>query len=143
MGHCVTKQTYHTLQAFFMEELTIGGCLQPPTLYRSAAGEAAIRALYEKTLACLPFVCESGLVPTAYGSVHVLVCGPAAAQPLVLWHGACCCRLAAWLYSGSAALIMARAASACSARRLGNAMCRHGDAGTICPAPSCTTGAAL
>lgn len=59
----------------------------PPTIYRSAAGEAAIRSLYDKTLAALPFEHEERLVQTSFGTAHVVVCGPAAAPPLVVWHG--------------------------------------------------------
>lgn len=61
----------------------------PPTIYRSAAGEQAIRSLYDKVLAVLPYEHEERFVETSYGSAHVLVCGPAAAaaQPLVVWHG--------------------------------------------------------
>ena len=59
----------------------------PPTIYRSAAGEAAIRALYDKALAALPYEHAERLVETSFGTAHVLVCGPADAPPLMLWSG--------------------------------------------------------
>ena len=60
---------------------------RPPPLYRSAAGQAALHAHYNKALAALPYQHEEKLVETSFGTAHVLVCGPADAPPLVLWHG--------------------------------------------------------
>lgn len=59
----------------------------PPPLYRNTGGEAAIRAVYDRLLAALPYDHEQRLVQTSFGTAHVLVCGPADAEPLVLWHG--------------------------------------------------------
>ena len=59
----------------------------PPSPYRSAAGRAALHAHYNKALAALPYQHEEKLVETSFGTAHVLVCGPADAPPLVLWHG--------------------------------------------------------
>ncbi len=62
--------------------------LTPQQLYSSAAGEAALRRLYATTLAALPFPHEERWVQTAFGRVHVVVCGPSDGRPLLLWHGA-------------------------------------------------------
>lgn len=62
--------------------------LTPQQLYSSAAGEAALSSLYDTTLAALPFPHEERWVQTAFGRVHVVVCGPPARRPLLLWHGA-------------------------------------------------------
>lgn len=59
-----------------------------PPLYRSAAAEASIAQVYDAALQALPFAHEERIVETAsFGSVHVTVCGPPEAPPLVLWHG--------------------------------------------------------
>ncbi|KAL4855140.1 Glutamate synthase [NADH] [Chlorella vulgaris] len=57
------------------------------SMYRSVQGEKAIRALYDQSLAALPFEHEGRLVETSFGTAHVVVCGPANAPPLVMWHG--------------------------------------------------------
>lgn len=57
------------------------------SIYRSAAGEAAIHALYDRQLAQLGIETESRMVPTRFGVTHVLVAGPQAGPPLVLLHG--------------------------------------------------------
>lgn len=63
----------------------------PPELYFSAAGEAELRRQYDAALAALPAPHTERYVQTAtFGRVHVLECGPAGAQPLVLWHGTAC-----------------------------------------------------
>jgi hypothetical protein len=49
--------------------------------YRSAAGKAAIFALYDKALAELPHPYEERLVETSRGTAHVLVCGPQEVRP--------------------------------------------------------------
>jgi hypothetical protein len=60
----------------------------PPPLYRSAAAEARFSLLYTQALQALPFPHEERLVQTpSFGSVHVTVCGPRGALPLLLWHG--------------------------------------------------------
>ncbi|KAL4420517.1 hypothetical protein ABPG75_010173 [Micractinium tetrahymenae] len=55
----------------------------PLSIYRSAAGETAIRALYDQVLASLPFEHEERVVHTSsYGAVHVLVGAPG---PFIMW----------------------------------------------------------
>lgn len=62
--------------------------LAPQQLFSTAAGEAALRRLYAATLAALPFPFEERWVQTAsFGRAHVVVCGPPAGHPLLLWHG--------------------------------------------------------
>lgn len=57
-------------------------------MYATKAGEAAIRQLYDRALASLPFPHEERTVTTAsFGSTHVTLCGPPSARPLLLWHG--------------------------------------------------------
>jgi pimeloyl-ACP methyl ester carboxylesterase len=56
-------------------------------LYRSAAGRAAVMALYQRKLAALPFAHDSRYVATRFGQTHVLSIGPVAAPPLVALHG--------------------------------------------------------
>lgn len=62
--------------------------LTPQQLFSTAAGEAALHLLYAATLAALPFSYEDRWVQTAsFGRDHVVVCGPPAGHPLLLWHG--------------------------------------------------------
>ncbi|MBN1428037.1 MAG: alpha/beta hydrolase [Anaerolineae bacterium] len=57
------------------------------SIYRSSEGEAAIHALYDRQLAQLDITTESRMIPTRFGTTHVLVAGPQDGQPLVLLHG--------------------------------------------------------
>eukprot|EP00887_Chlorella_sp_A99_P007447 scaffold2.g7447.t1 len=59
----------------------------PAGIYRSPAGEAAIRGLYASALAALPHEHEERTVPTSHGAAHVTVCGRPDAPALVVWHG--------------------------------------------------------
>lgn len=57
------------------------------SIYKSAAGEAALLRWYDEQLNALPFVPESLYVETPAGRTHVLAAGPAGAAPVVLLHG--------------------------------------------------------
>jgi pimeloyl-ACP methyl ester carboxylesterase len=57
------------------------------SIYRTAQGEAEIRALYDRQLAQLNIDTESRMVSTRFGLTHVLVAGPQDAPPLVLLQG--------------------------------------------------------
>lgn len=58
-----------------------------PSIYRTAAGEAAIKARYEHDLAQLAFPVRRTVLPTRYGETHLLSAGPEGAQPILLFHG--------------------------------------------------------
>lgn len=58
------------------------------TIYRSAAGRAAVLAMVERGIAELPLAVASRFVDTRFGATHVLVAGPAEAPPLLVIHGA-------------------------------------------------------
>ena len=58
-----------------------------PALYRSPAGYAAVMALYDAALARGPVPYDTRWVQTRYGPTHVVVGGPAAGRPVVLFHG--------------------------------------------------------
>ena len=60
---------------------------QPRPLVTSAAGAAALRTLYDETLAGLPFPHECRWVQTSLGRTHVLVAGAPGAPPCVVFHG--------------------------------------------------------
>ena len=62
--------------------------LTPSQLYCSPEGEAELAAAYDRTRVALPFPTEERVVATRFGTAHVLAAGPAAAPPLLLWHGA-------------------------------------------------------
>lgn len=66
------------------------------TLYRSAASEAQVRALYQRVLDNWPVPNEQRRVPTRHGETFVVSCGPEDAPPLVLCHGAQA-NAAAWM----------------------------------------------
>lgn len=58
------------------------------SIYRSAAGEQAIMALYDQALARWPVPYTTGTVATRHGDAFVITCGDEQAPPLVLLHGA-------------------------------------------------------
>src|SRR4030095_3621171 len=58
------------------------------SIYKSLAGERAIRARYDSLLASWPVPCATLEVPSRYGSTFVIASGNESAQPLVLIHGA-------------------------------------------------------
>ncbi len=57
-------------------------------IYKTAAGEQALAALYDRILSDWPWSTESLRIDTRHGRTHVLAQGPKDAQPLVLLHGA-------------------------------------------------------
>ena len=57
-------------------------------IYKSAAGEAAVMDLYERTLAHWPVPCTTAVLPTRHGDTFVIASGPESAPPVVLLHGA-------------------------------------------------------
>lgn len=57
-------------------------------IFKSEAGRAEVLARYNALLDGWPVKSERRLVPTRQGETFVLVCGPEAAPPLVLLHGA-------------------------------------------------------
>jgi pimeloyl-ACP methyl ester carboxylesterase len=59
----------------------------PDSIYRTAAGEAEIHAVYDRQLARLGLPFESRFVPTRFGQSHVLELGPEAASPVVVLQG--------------------------------------------------------
>lgn len=56
-------------------------------IYRSEKGRLAVMACYDAAVASAPVPYESRTVRTRHGETHVLVGGPAAAPPLLLFHG--------------------------------------------------------
>ena len=56
-------------------------------IYRSAAGEAEIHAIYDRQLARLKLPYESRMVGTRFGATHVLALGPETAPPVVVLQG--------------------------------------------------------
>ncbi|MFI6574305.1 alpha/beta fold hydrolase [Nocardiopsis sp. NPDC050513] len=56
-------------------------------IYRSPAGERAIRDRYRRDLDAWPVPVEHRRVPTRQGETFVVVCGPRDAPPVVLLHG--------------------------------------------------------
>src|SRR5215207_1688871 len=57
------------------------------TIYRSAAGEAEVLALYDWFLSRLDIPYESRTLETRFGTTHLLVAGSEGAQPLMVFHG--------------------------------------------------------
>ena len=57
-------------------------------IYKSAAGEQAVMALYDKLLAGWPVPYTTALLPTRWGDTHVIASGPIGAPPVILLHGA-------------------------------------------------------
>lgn len=58
------------------------------SIYKSAAGERAIRERYQQYLDRWPVPNQQLRIPTREGETFVVACGPAGAPPLVLLHGA-------------------------------------------------------
>lgn len=63
----------------------VSNCMN--TIYHHPQGEAIIHALYDKHLAQTGIATESRMVPTRFGTTHVLLAGPESGPPLVLLHG--------------------------------------------------------
>jgi pimeloyl-ACP methyl ester carboxylesterase len=58
-----------------------------PGIYKTSAGEHAIKSAYRQLLERWPAPAEQRAVPTGQGDTFVVTCGPADAPPLVLLHG--------------------------------------------------------
>ena len=59
-----------------------------PTIYKSAAGEQAVMALYDITLAQWPVPHSTLTVTTRHGATFVIASGPDDGPPVLLLHGA-------------------------------------------------------
>jgi pimeloyl-ACP methyl ester carboxylesterase len=59
-----------------------------PTIYKSAAGEQAVMAHYDKTLATWPVPYSTLTVSTRHGETFVIASGPNDSPPVLLLHGA-------------------------------------------------------
>jgi pimeloyl-ACP methyl ester carboxylesterase len=57
------------------------------TAFKTLAGEAAYRAVYDAEMKSWPVPYEEIDVPSRFGTTHVIACGPKDAPPLVLLHG--------------------------------------------------------
>jgi pimeloyl-ACP methyl ester carboxylesterase len=57
------------------------------SVYKSAAGERAVRERYLEILKFWPAPNRQMRVPTREGKTFIVVCGPEGARPLVLFHG--------------------------------------------------------
>lgn len=57
------------------------------TIYRSPDAQRGIADLYRRAREALPFATESRTLPSRFGDTHVLVAGPPAARPIVLFGG--------------------------------------------------------
>jgi pimeloyl-ACP methyl ester carboxylesterase len=67
--------------------------------FRTEKGREQIELSYGELLAAWPVPWESRLVPTLYGSTHVVIAGPLGAPPLVLFHGVGDDAAVMWLYN--------------------------------------------
>lgn len=56
--------------------------------FKSAAGEQAVMALYDKLLGGWPVPYTTAMLPTRQGNTHVIISGPAGAPTVLLLHGA-------------------------------------------------------
>lgn len=59
-----------------------------PAIYKSPAGEQAVKARYEALLALWPVPHERRHLPTREGETFVIACGPQDAPAVILLHGA-------------------------------------------------------
>lgn len=57
-------------------------------IYKSAAGEQAVMALYDKTLATWPVPHTTATLATRHGDTFAIASGPETAPPVILLHGA-------------------------------------------------------
>lgn len=57
------------------------------TIYKSAAGEAEILSYYDQAAQAMGVPLEDRFISTRFGQTHLLVAGPEAAPPLVIFHG--------------------------------------------------------
>jgi pimeloyl-ACP methyl ester carboxylesterase len=71
------------------------------SIYRSAAGEQAVRALYRQVLDGWPTARTELRLPTCEGETFVVACGAEDAPPLVLLHGGQS-NAAAWMFDAAA-----------------------------------------
>jgi pimeloyl-ACP methyl ester carboxylesterase len=62
--------------------------MNPSPNYKSAAGEQAVMALYDKLLTGWPVPYTTMMLPTRHGDIHVIASGPTGAPPVLLLHGA-------------------------------------------------------
>ncbi|MBX3055421.1 MAG: alpha/beta hydrolase [Anaerolineae bacterium] len=62
--------------------------MKEQSIYKSAAGETAVLALYNDALSHWPMPYTALGIPTRHGRTFALSCGDGAAPPLVLLHGA-------------------------------------------------------
>lgn len=58
------------------------------SIYKTPAGEQAIMAFYDNTLARWPVPYESRMIPSRHGDTHLIVSGGESAPPMILLHGA-------------------------------------------------------
>lgn len=70
-----------------MSPLRIAHGIRQSSIYRTAAGEAVIKAHYEQELARLDLPVQRAVLPTRYGETHLLIAGPEGAPPILLFHG--------------------------------------------------------
>lgn len=61
--------------------------MRGPSPFNTPRGEARFLEAYDRELARWPVRSEHVDVPGRFGTTHVVICGPAAAPPLVLLHG--------------------------------------------------------
>jgi pimeloyl-ACP methyl ester carboxylesterase len=62
--------------------------MNSPSIYKSAAGEQTVMALYDELLAGWPIPYQERYLATRHGHTFVIASGPEGAPPLVLLHGA-------------------------------------------------------
>lgn len=69
-------------------------------IFKTAAGEARVRAKYADVLAHWPVPSQQIRLPTGQGETFVVRCGPPGAPPLILLHGAQS-NAAAWMFDAA------------------------------------------